>query len=351
MPTKGGRSKATTKRKSSSTITPPGRSWLILKRRPSASAVAIAFALLFVAVGGYILYGGGLAAGQTELQSGIQGNGGGGPDCIDSNGGIYACNGSAGENWGGIDGLGRLHINGLCLAQSGANATVGVGASAQGRAVVAVSCGSSAPWGGAWTWNGHTLRNNHAGSKGGSYCLDVRGAALNGSLDTYSCNGGSNQNWFVGTYSSGTPKPTATPGGGGGGGSTGANDCQGYNRKYGLETDATQAMCNSAHKYMAQYGMNTAAQIKCLSSLWIWESNWRVDAQNPSSPAYGIPQADPGSKMSSMGADWRTNPDTQIHWGVAYIHSAYSNSACNAWASETGRGYYVVPAPAPATTN
>src|SRR5690606_31121549 len=56
-------------------------------------------------------------------------------------------------------------------------------------------------------------------------------------------------------------------------------------------------------------------QFSCLDKLWTKESNWRVDADNPTSSAYGIPQALPGSKMSSAGADWRTNPATQITWG------------------------------------
>lgn len=48
------------------------------------------------------------------------------------------------------------------------------------------------------------------------------------------------------------------------------------------------------------------------------ESGCRVDAQNPSG-AYGIPQALPGSKMASAGADWETNPVTQIRWMAGYV--------------------------------
>lgn len=49
------------------------------------------------------------------------------------------------------------------------------------------------------------------------------------------------------------------------------------------------------------------------------ESGWRVNATNPSSGAYGLPQALPGSKMASAGSDWRTNPVTQLKWMKGYV--------------------------------
>ena len=55
------------------------------------------------------------------------------------------------------------------------------------------------------------------------------------------------------------------------------------------------------------------------------ESGWRVNADNPSSSAYGIPQALPGSKMATAGADWATNPVTQIRWGLGYIQDRYGS--------------------------
>ncbi|MEO8907326.1 MAG: hypothetical protein ABI310_04535, partial [Microbacteriaceae bacterium] len=64
-------------------------------------------------------------------------------------------------------------------------------------------------------------------------------------------------------------------------------------------------------------------QFSCLVSLWTGESGWRANAYNPSSGAYGIPQSWPGGKMASAGADWRTNANTQINWGLSYISSAY----------------------------
>lgn len=73
-----------------------------------------------------------------------------------------------------------------------------------------------------------------------------------------------------------------------------------------------------------------ARQFRCLDNLWTRESHWNYKAGNPSSGAYGIPQALPGSKMKSAGADWRTNPITQVKWGLKYINARYG-SACNAW--------------------
>ena len=65
-------------------------------------------------------------------------------------------------------------------------------------------------------------------------------------------------------------------------------------------------------------------------AMWMRESSWRVDARNPSSGAYGIPQAYPASRMAAAGPDWRTNPRTQIRWGLDYIKSRYG-TPCAAW--------------------
>ena len=68
-------------------------------------------------------------------------------------------------------------------------------------------------------------------------------------------------------------------------------------------------------------------------------TGWNPRADNPTSSAYGIPQALPGSKMSSAGEDWRTNPVTQIRWGLGYIRDRYG-SPCSAWSFKQGRGWY-----------
>ena len=79
-------------------------------------------------------------------------------------------------------------------------------------------------------------------------------------------------------------------------------------------------------------------QYSCLVDLWNRESHWSVTAANPSG-AYGIPQALPGSKMATEGADWRNNPETQIRWGLGYIKKRYG-TACSAWSFKRGHGYY-----------
>ncbi|AIW02540.1 transglycosylase [Streptomyces phage Jay2Jay] len=73
-----------------------------------------------------------------------------------------------------------------------------------------------------------------------------------------------------------------------------------------------------------------AKQFSCLNKLWNHESEWEHDAVNSSSGAYGIPQALPAKKMQSAGKDWKTNPFTQVKWGVDYIDDRYG-SPCNAW--------------------
>jgi hypothetical protein len=80
-------------------------------------------------------------------------------------------------------------------------------------------------------------------------------------------------------------------------------------------------------------------QFSCLDRLWQRESGWRTTAGNIFSGAYGIPQALPGSKMSSFGSDWRTNPEVQIKWGISYIKGRYG-TPCGAWAKSQAYGWY-----------
>ncbi|MEY3561713.1 MAG: hypothetical protein RL068_865 [Actinomycetota bacterium] len=80
-------------------------------------------------------------------------------------------------------------------------------------------------------------------------------------------------------------------------------------------------------------------QFSCLVKLWERESNWRWNALNKSSGAYGIPQSLPGTKMASAGADWRTNPETQIKWGIGYISGRYGNP-CGALAHSNEHNWY-----------
>jgi hypothetical protein len=92
-------------------------------------------------------------------------------------------------------------------------------------------------------------------------------------------------------------------------------------------------------KAIARGMVSDDAQFACLVALWNRESGWRVNAQNRSSGAYGIPQALPGSKMASAGSDWRTNPATQIKWGLGYIKGRYG-TPCGAWSAFQSKGWY-----------
>jgi len=93
-----------------------------------------------------------------------------------------------------------------------------------------------------------------------------------------------------------------------------------------------------AYNMLASFGFSPTTFFGCLKDMWDRESGWRYDAENPSG-AYGIPQALPGSKMASAGADWQTNPATQIKWGLGYIKAIYGDP-CHAWAFEEANGYY-----------
>ena len=88
----------------------------------------------------------------------------------------------------------------------------------------------------------------------------------------------------------------------------------------------------------AQYGWGDD-QFGCLVALWAKESGWNANAYNASSGAAGIPQALPGSKMASAGADWATNPATQITWGLGYISGRYG-TPCGAWDTSQSQGWY-----------
>ena len=74
-----------------------------------------------------------------------------------------------------------------------------------------------------------------------------------------------------------------------------------------------------------------SGQFQCFSNIVDHESTWNYLAVNPSSGAYGLVQALPGSKMATVAADWQTNPATQIKWGLNYMNTAYG-SPCQAWA-------------------
>ncbi|WP_219471755.1 lytic transglycosylase domain-containing protein [Nonomuraea rhizosphaerae] len=80
-------------------------------------------------------------------------------------------------------------------------------------------------------------------------------------------------------------------------------------------------------------------EFRCLDNLWTRESNWNHRAHNRSSGAYGIPQALPAGKMRGAGRDWKSNPETQIRWGLAYIKGRYGRP-CGAWGHFRSHNWY-----------
>ncbi|WP_046728349.1 transglycosylase SLT domain-containing protein [Streptomyces humi] len=82
-----------------------------------------------------------------------------------------------------------------------------------------------------------------------------------------------------------------------------------------------------------------AAQFNAFSKIVSHESGWNPSATNSSSGAYGLVQALPGSKMASAGSDWKTNPATQIKWGLDYMNSRYGSPTA-AWSFWQANGWY-----------
>ncbi len=176
------------------------------------------------------------------------------------------------------------------------------------------------------------------GATGGGAVGTGAGAGTNGGA---SSGGGSTGNGSTGSGSSG--------GGSSGGGSSGGGSGSGGGGAGGGSGGATAPPPSTsimtpdearadARVQMVGYGWGDD-QFSCLNSLWNRESGWRVQAQNPWSGAYGIPQALPGEKMASAGLDWRTNGSTQISWGLSYIDARYGDP-CGAWGHSEQTGWY-----------
>ena len=91
-----------------------------------------------------------------------------------------------------------------------------------------------------------------------------------------------------------------------------------------------------ARALLPSYGFSSD-QFSCLDSLYMSESGWRVDADNPSSSAYGIPQA--LTELHDMPAGYMTSAEVQIRWGLEYIQGSYG-TPCNAWSFKQGHGWY-----------
>ncbi|MFF3329065.1 transglycosylase SLT domain-containing protein [Streptomyces sp. NPDC002888] len=85
--------------------------------------------------------------------------------------------------------------------------------------------------------------------------------------------------------------------------------------------------------------MVPSGQFQCFSNIVNHESSWNYHAVNASSGAYGLFQALPAGKYSSAGADWQTNPATQIKWGLNYMNDRYG-SPCDAWSFWQANSWY-----------
>ena len=104
-------------------------------------------------------------------------------------------------------------------------------------------------------------------------------------------------------------------------------------------TAATTAAPSGSAQAIAKQMIKDDAQFQCFSNIVSHESGWDVSASNPSSGAYGLVQALPGGKMASAGSDWKTNPATQIKWGLDYMNSRYGSPTA-AWSFWQSNGWY-----------
>lgn len=91
-----------------------------------------------------------------------------------------------------------------------------------------------------------------------------------------------------------------------------------------------------ARALLPEFGFGSS-EYDCLDSLYESESGWRVDADNPISSAYGIPQA--LTQLHALPADYMTSAESQIRWGLGYIQDTYG-TPCSAWSFKAGNGWY-----------
>jgi len=91
--------------------------------------------------------------------------------------------------------------------------------------------------------------------------------------------------------------------------------------------------------WLAQAGIPPGAEQTCMNNIVQRESGGNPLAVNASSGAYGLGQALPASKMAPFGADYRTNPVTQLRWMRSYVNATYGG-ACPAWAFWQSHHWY-----------
>jgi hypothetical protein len=109
-------------------------------------------------------------------------------------------------------------------------------------------------------------------------------------------------------------------------------------QELGYEPSVTDPREIARQMMLNKYGWDDA-EYTCYDLIIMRESRWNPYADNPHSTAYGIPQALPGSRMAKFGPDWRTNPATQIRWGLDYVDTRYG-TPCRAWSFKRSHGWY-----------
>jgi len=105
-----------------------------------------------------------------------------------------------------------------------------------------------------------------------------------------------------------------------------------------VEDLADQDPREVARRLMPEYGLSEG-EFGCLDELWVSESDWDPDADNPTSTAFGIPQALTGGTHDNLPGDYMTNPVSQVRWGLWYIKNSYG-SACAAWEFKQANNWY-----------
>jgi hypothetical protein len=124
---------------------------------------------------------------------------------------------------------------------------------------------------------------------------------------------------------------------------TSADKEKALDQKSGGQTTRTEDLADQdpreiARRLMPEYGLSES-EFGCLDELWVSESDWDMHADNPTSTAYGIPQALTGGTHDNLPADYMSNPVSQIRWGLEYIRDSYG-TACSAWEFKQANNWY-----------
>jgi len=295
--------------------------------------IVVAFVALFGLAGISFVYFSRAAEPINELESAmtikgvhycLDDHGDGGPGShVDA----WACNGSAAQQFSYSNGL--LYIGKNCAMVSGANA------GSIGRYLVISSSCSPAPWGGVWTQSGERFLNNHADSKNkGLYCLDIAGAAADGWVDVWPCNGGSNQNWTQQKYTGLTNPGTGGSGGGSGSGSSGTG-C--YNQQF---ESGSKGACVTDIQNLADiidywtttsdyaitkdgsgtFGASTKAAVEKVQQTWALNANGVVNSSSKTWDALCF--------LGKGGGGPITSQPTPIQTAYNLFNAAYTAAGC-----------------------